>query len=379
MLLVNHPGSLVLILSPWSVEMPLWLAVLGLVLAFFLFYVVLRIINGIHFSWYRWQYWWRTRRKYKAHSKTQRGLLALIEEQWAYAEKQFLDGVPQSDELLINYLGAAKAAHEQAAYARRDSYLQKSHLVAPNAEVPIGLVQVEFQIQQNQLEQALATLNHLRRLAPKNPHVLRLLKRVYLRLSDWKALLDILPNLCKAKILTKDQEDLFEKNMYVELFRSAKEGTYASIANIWQQVPRRLQKNPEVIAAYVTQLLRFAQCGGEAEELVRKALKNEWNAELVSLYGSIKSATPAKQLAVAETWLKRYGQRPALLFLLGKLSMRCQLWGKARDYYEQGLAQETNSEASLEYGQLLEKLGESKTAVDVYRQGIHVVRVEPKK
>ena len=57
----------------------------------------------------------------------------LIEGRWKKAEKFLLKGMNKSIEQLMNYIGAARAAHELGAYDRRDHYIQKAYEVAPDA------------------------------------------------------------------------------------------------------------------------------------------------------------------------------------------------------------------------------------------------------
>jgi HemY protein len=63
-----------------------------------------------------------------------------------------------------------------------------------------------------------------------------------------------------------------------------------------------------------------------------------------------------------------YGAQPAILLFLGKACASIQLWGKAKDYFEQCLAIGPNPEAALEYGKLLESLDNKEAAVKVYKK-----------
>ena len=69
-------------------------------------------------------------------------------------------------------------------------------------------------------------------------------------------------------------------------------------------------------------------------------------------------------------WLKMYGEKPELLLTLGKLCVKIQLWGKAKDYFELCLALGPNVEASLAYGHLLEELDKPEEALVKYRDGL---------
>lgn len=177
--IVRHPGYLFLVYQPWMVQMPLWFAILCTFIFLVLFYVLISGIDRFSFLWFRMKNWLRIRREHRAYSKTQHGLATLIEGRWQKAERLLLAGVNQSFDPLINYLGAAKAAQEQGARDRRDKYIQTAYHVAPQAELAIGLVQANMELKQDQFEHAAATLQHLQKISPRHPQVLRLLEKVY--------------------------------------------------------------------------------------------------------------------------------------------------------------------------------------------------------
>jgi HemY protein len=365
---VRHPGYLLLAYHPWMVQMPLWFAMLAFLVFFGLFYLIVNGVDKLQFFWYRIKNWLKFRREHKAFTKTQQGLSMLIEGRWYKAERSLLAGVQQSIDPLMNYLGAAKAAHEQKAFDRSHNYIKKAYQVAPKADLAIGLTQADLEISQDQLEQALATLTHLRKMAPRHPRVLRLLEKVYVRLGDWKNLQDLLPAMRKAKVLNAEQAEQFEKNIYIEVLSKGNK-SLPEIHAIWNGMPRSMRKNPDVVCAYVKQLM-VCQSPLEAEELIRKTLKSDWQAELAKIYGSLPLKDLNRQLVMVGAWLKMYGSKPEILLILGKLCMRVQLWGKAKDYFQKCLALGPNAEASLQYGKLLEELGEENEAVEKYRQGL---------
>ncbi len=375
----RHPGFLFIAYEPWMVQMPIWFALLALLIFLCLFYFLIHIIDGTQFLWFKFKNWLRFRREQKFYTKTQHGLTLLIESRFKKAERFLLAGVNQTAEPLINYLGAAKAAQEQNAYQRRDQYIQKAYEIAPQADLAIGITKAELEFEQGQFEQTIATLNHLRQISPRHPRVLSLLEKVYVRLGDWKALQAILPSLRKAKVLTDMQLEQFEKNLYCERFHSPTIISLDDVNQIWQEIPRYLRKNPDIVFAYSRQLIHFSATK-EAEDLIRKTLKNQWHAGLANLYGNLPFTNLNRQLVIAGAWLKMYGPKPELLLLLGKLCVRIQLWGKAKDYFEKCLAQGPNAEASLEYGNLLMQLDEPQEAMQKYKQGLErIVLIEKEK
>lgn len=367
----RHPGYLLLVYHSWMVQMPLWVAALSLIFTFVAFYIVIDSVDRLQFMWFRIKNAWRIRKEHAAYSKTQRGLALLVEGNWAKAEKLLLAGVSQSMDPLMNYLSAAKAAHELHAWDRRDSYIKKAYEVAPEAEIAIGITQAEFLLSQDQLEQALAMLNRLRSIAPKHVRVLKLLERAYVRLGDWQNLQLLLPVLRKTKILSNTQTQQFEKNLYADMFKTDHYKSINDLKTAWNTIPKNTRYNSEVVYFYAKQLLRFNQTD-EVAELIRKALKQAWSEELIKLYATLPVKDVNRELVIVGGWLKTYGQQTQILLLLGLLCVQAKLWGKAKDYFEKSLATSPNPQASLAYAELLLQLGDTEKAITVMRDGLRL-------
>lgn len=366
--IMQHPGYILITYQPWLIQMPVWFAILATLLIFVLFYLLITSADRLQFLWFRIKNWFRLNREHRSYSETQHGLAMLIEAKWDKAEKALLKGINQSFDPLINYLGAARATHELAAYARRDGYIKNAYHLAPHATLAIGLTEAEFQFEQGNLESALILLQNLYSKNPRHPRILKLLEKIYIRLADWKSLEALLPNLYKAKVFNKAESERFEKHIYAQMLYAAQHRSREELAVIWNHLPRRAKHYPEVVLAYVKQLLRFNE-NAEIETLIRKTLKSYWQGELVKIYANLPFTQLSKQLVVVGAWLKHHGERAETLYALGCICARTQLWGKAKDYFERCLALGPFPEAALRYGQLLEQLGDGLQAAEIYKKG----------
>jgi len=362
--IAKDPGVAYFSYRHWSAEMPLWFAILCFILFVFLIYLILRGFSGLDRASYRFKNWLKWRRKYQSETKTYRGFLQMIEERWKNAESFLLEGVSESPAPLVNYLALAYVADEEKAFDRRDTYLQKAHTVAPKEEVAIGLTQARLHLSKGELEQALATLSHLRMLAPKHPAVLKLLQQAYIDLGDFKNLLNILPNLYKTRVLNHEQYVALEKKIYEELLKQSKEDT------IWKNMPRKLTRDPDLLACYVKGRLEQGDNPDILEEMIWKSLKKMWHKNLSALYGEIEISDVKKQLKRVESLLNHYINEPTLLLIAGKISMRTKLWGKARSYLSDSIQLEPTSQAYYSFGKLLEQLGDPQDAMQSYREGL---------
>ena len=107
--------------------------------------------------------------------------------------------------------------------------------------------------------------------------------------------------------------------------------------------------------------------------MIADALQRRWCDALVYAYGLIPSQNPISQLSRAERWLKHHSRNAVLLLTLGRLSIRSQLWGKARSYLEASLGIDPQAETYRERGALLERLNNQGAALDCYRKALTLV------
>lgn len=364
------PGYVLLAYHQWTIETPLWFALAAIVVAFLLFHFLLRLLTRLGGMASRWRLWAQQRRLRRAHARTSRGLIELAEGRWRDAEKDLLKAAQDTDMPLINYLSAARAAQELGEDERRDDYLHQAHLVMPSAEIAVGLTQAQLQLNHRQLEQSLATLRRLQELAPRHAHILKLLQKIYLELQDYESLEALLPNLKKAKVLTPADNLLLQQKIYSGLLQQAeKNPNPAVIESVWHRIPKELQREPAILIQYVNYLIKAKQ-PALAEELLREALKKNWDDTLVRYYGLVESGNGDKQLTQAEHWLKQHPEDPTLLLALGRLCICNQLWGKARSYLETCISLAPSAEAYSTLAQLLEKMGEQAQASQCYKKGL---------
>jgi HemY protein len=233
-----------------------------------------------------------------------------------------------------------------------------------------SLTQAELQLDQSQYEQALATLRKLEENSPNHGRALVLLGRLYYRLEDWSQLAALLPKLRKYGRI--DEARLRDWSVRVHREELGKAADAEVLAETWNQVPRSLKNDIELLQARYSALIRTGQHDLADKQLIAD-LKHEWRAPLVSLYGKVESTNPTRQLKRAESWLKDRPDDVDLLLAAARLCLRNELWGKARSYLETVIAIRPTPEAYQEYGRLLNRLGEGDAAADAWREGLNLV------
>ena len=368
LLAARDPGYLLLYWNGWQLESrSLVITAAMLVLLFFIGHWLLNVGDDLHRGGERIGRLRRMRRHNRARRSLVKGLLELAEGRWQSAERWLIRHVADSDTPLLNYLAAARAASQLGAVERRDRYLAKAHEATPEADIAIGLSQAEEQFASGQFEQCLATLQHLHGLDAKHPHLLKMLLRVHRALRDPEAQLALLPQLRRGKLLPETELGRTERDCFLQLLTEA-----AQPAAIWSRVPRRLQHDPDLIARYAVLLHGQGDERG-ALNLLQNALRHEWRAELVILYGNLVSRDLDAHLATVRRWERRQGDDPALLLTLARLYQLAGEHEQSAKYFERAIELNPTLEAHRDYGRLLEAGGDTAAALRQFSAALEQV------
>lgn len=364
------PGYVLLSYSNYTIETSLWVGLLCLAIFTAAIYLMIRVWRKFWGGKDSLTGWLGARKARQGARLTNKGLISFIEGNWGKARRQLLRGAQGNEAPLVNYLVAARASYQLNEPEQMREYLGSAENSETDAGIAVELTQAELKIGGGQYEQALATLVRARRNAGKHPYVLDLLRKVYEGLNDWKGLAELLPELKKYKVLEETELQTLEATVHSQLFQSVLPAANLEDTNkAWGNLPSDMKKSPELQQRYVTALIGMKE-HDSAEKFIQRSLKQDWDSSLVRLYGFIEGSNSSKQLAQAERWLGAQEKDAQLQMSLGRLAARNELWGKARDYFENSFKLERSPEACAELGRLLENLGEAKVSAAYYREGL---------
>jgi len=366
-MVMQDPGYVLLARKPWVIEISLVLFVILLMLSFVILYFVVRFVKGTWDIRANLRHWHERRRRQRAQRALTKGLMFLSQKRWKEAETQLIKFAADSDAPLLNYLGAAKAAQEQESDSRRDSYLSQAHSAMPDADVAVGITQADLQLRHGQYEQALASLKHLRKIAPRHNHVLKLLMLLYEQLHDWPSLHRLLPELRKNNVVSDDAYQALQQKVLSSLLQHAPDSN--ALQSTWQTVPRSMREQTTLVRHYVSKLIEFDEHDA-AMQVLQKHMKRAWSDTLVDLLADIQTGDANRQLLLAESWLKQHPVHADCLLVAGQLAMRAALWGKAQSYIENAIEAGAGARAYQLLARLLEQHGDPQQAAEIYRQGL---------
>ena len=370
--LIAHrdPGYVIIGIGQWSLESSLFVMGFALIIAFVLFYILLRLfIHAVRLPKMLKRRGGELRSK-RSQEALIAGLLESAEGNWEKAEKQLIRHAANSGVPLINYLTAARAAQSRGAYEQRDEYLKLAHESMPEAELAIGLTRAELQLSNQQFEEALESLTHLNRIAPSHATVLKMMHQAYAQAEDWEGVRRLIPALHTNKVMMEAEIMLLETETFSALLKQKSETRDAdALRELWAHIPEHIRALSGIQQLYFAAMIE-AGAGAEIERMLRQALAKEWSETLLVLYGCIQLPQADEQLELAESWLTSHPQDPVLLRVLGKLALRAQQQDKAQEYLQASLGIEPSVEAYQLMGDLLLQQNDSVHACHYFRNGL---------
>jgi HemY protein len=367
------PGYVLLVLPFHRVELSLNLAVVLVLTAFIVTYVLVRALSLTLGIPARAAEFRREQQRARARRAFQEAIRDFFEGRFGRAERAARQALEHNEATGLSLVVAARAAHELRSFQARDEYLREMENRAARESYLRLMTQAELLLDERRYHDALQALG---KLQDKHTAALRLELRAQQLAKNWDQVLQLLPQLDRRRVFEPDILKQIKHYAQTEnLKRKALDGK--TLREYWDGLPVEDRKDGRVAAA-------AAQCfmalGGvsEAHEIIEQSLEANWNSALLALYVECLPRDARRHLERAESWLQRHPGDPVLLLALGQLCMQQALWGKARSYLEASLAVEPTHTAYVEFGKLLERMGEPEEASRMYRRGLELALTQLK-
>ncbi|BCN92333.1 hypothetical protein THMIRHAM_01180 [Thiomicrorhabdus immobilis] len=366
-MLLYDNGQVSMVWGDWVVQTSVSFLISAAIIGFIVVYASIRLLLNI---WHI-PLFWRKQRRLRQYSKAEtamaKGMIALEYGDWHRAEKELIKSAKNSEAGLVHYLSAAKMAHNQKAYHRRNQYLEQARGVYPDEYVTIGLVEARL-LAEDKPDTALAILQALHEQQPKNPTILAEYALGLKQQGYWETLAELLPEIKKTRALDSTQYALLEQQFWSGKLASAVDEE--ALAQIWQSLSKKQQMVPEILAEYVEQRMGWNE-EVTLESLLEKAIKKQWDDRLVYQYGRLTLGPAFERLKTAEKWRSIQGDdNPVLLLTLGRLACQSQLWTLGQNYLKQSLQIRAEVETFHALAQCYEAEGKENQAALTYKEAI---------
>lgn len=372
-----NPGYVLIYAGGYSFETTLAslvLAIVALVVLFNLLLWLLRTLNPLRLRNTR-----LFRRFFAPHdpvSASLQGVQDLLLGNWQQAYRLLVENADKVQSPAINYLAAALAAFQRSDKPGWSYCLDRAEKLAGSHAPGVRSLRALLEARSGERLHALKLLQDLQRSQPNQPFVLQQLAEIYRASGDWNGLENLLPDIERRHVLSPALLLELQDEVYQHLLQQAGSEGQQSLQLCWNQMPKALRAHAHVTGAYIQQLMQVGD-DAEAASMLTGFLKKNWSDEIVALVGQINGGKPQQQLALLENCLKQHADNPVLLLTLGRVSVRNQLWRKARDYFERALqlatSRQLQSQINSELARLLDHLGEREKSLQYYQKAVQLL------
>ncbi len=363
----QDPGYALFAWQQWTVEMPLWLAIICIILLYFVITFLFRFIFALLTLPRQLRSWHKIYKQNRSTKLFFTGLSAYMSGEYKKARKLLMRGKKFSQMPILNYIFSAEAAQKQQQFPVCDDYLTEAQHFSKEQNSLLQIMNAEVLCERQQWQDAEVLLVKFLQETPKQPKAIALLTKVYLQQNDWDHLLQLLPKCKQIDHFSEEELISLETKIYKGLLENSIKENEEKLMLTWNLLPRKFKKDPALLLVFVRGLDFYGK-SREAEIYLRKSIKNNWNDTLIASYGQINTDDPHRQLAFAESWLIIHPHNHHLLMTLGRLSEKNQIYGKARSYYQEAL----NLHPCLDYYFTLikfaEKINDEQMAKYIYSQ-----------
>ena len=348
-LMQRDPGYVFISLANRTFETSVWFALASLLALWAAVALSVALLRRAVSGRSRIAAWRQGQRQRTAQRETTAGLTDLIEGRWQAAREALEGAAAAASTPLVNYLAAARAAHESGDDAGRDALCEQALAAAPEAAAAIALARARMLADKGHWRDCQAALDTVLNHTPRHPEALALKLACFQHLSDWQGVLTTAAQLQKTK--TADQAAAEAATIEAWGKRLAAGDDPAEVREVWQAIPRKLRRLPTLTRQYAHALDAAGDADG-AEATLKAALNATYDTDLVASYGALRSSRPAEQLASAERWLAAHPNDPALALALGRLSLAAGERDKAFEHLEASFKAAPTPDCCAELGQL---------------------------
>lgn len=362
-----NDGYVLITLPGQRIELSLNFALLLLASGFVLVYLLVRLLVTTIELPGRVARFRASRRRESAHGALVDALRDFFAGRYARAEKTINRAVALGESADLGNIVAAQAAHELRAADRRDRYLDQPEADPARPDAARVMTRAQMLLDERRAEEALTALETLPK---KHTAALRLELRARQRIGQWDAVPALVDQLEKRGVFGAEQAEAERSHAWQQLIER-QSGDAADMAALWKRVPDRYRRVTAVAGAAAKAFHALGLCD-EAQAVIERSLRAEWDDRLVNLYGECRGTDTRRQIEHAERWLEDHRDDGALLLALGRLCAHQQLWGKAQSYLEASLSVEATYSAQFELAQLHDRLGHVDEARKHYRASLEL-------
>lgn len=367
--LIHDPGYVLILFHGWQIQST------AIVFVYLGFFTLLVLFFGVKILTMFWRipkvirHLFKKLQHLRQTKHLRKGLEAYYKGDWVDALKGF-SHLPHATTPWMVDLMAAQAAQHQGQLKERDQFLHLAATQEPKARTTILLFQAHLQIEQQQFEQAQATLNYIAQFEPQcPPEWYALQSKLYLEFKEYSKGLSLLQTHHGLKKQIPMYDHLYKKMAIGVLTPYFEQMAYEKAHAFIDKLPQNLKMDMELLEFFAPVLLTQKSYATNIERLIKKALKKETSTKAKL---QLISALPANTL-----WLKTIenievteNYDASIYLKLGQIKAKHHLWGAAIEDIQKSIKLQKTPEAYASLAKIYLELRQTSNACQAMEQSL---------
>ena len=251
----QDPGYLLVTWGDWQLETSVWLALSALLLSLVLLWFILRALRTTLKVPRALRRWLGLRSARGAQRRADKGFAAFFEGHWDVAEKALKKGGAPDEQTLLHPLYAALAALHRGESARALALLERAETEGLAPVSLITLARAECHLKAGATGDAERALEQLSASERKTPRAKALRAELAYLQRDWQPLIELLPDVRRARIVPEEQMQVWEREGWQGLLSEANDAASTAVS-VWKRAPESLKAPGQPLWPALLDILR---------------------------------------------------------------------------------------------------------------------------
>lgn len=232
----RDPGYLLVAWGSWQVETSVWLALGTLCIGIGLLWLLQRVLRSTLHVPAVLTRWLGGRSERGAQQHAEKGLVAFFEGRWEVAERTLRKRLPADQRGVLQSLFAVLATHRSGQPQRALALLDQ---LEGDDKVPqdvLSIVRAECHVEAAEWHLAAQSLDALSPGAAGTPRVKMLRAELAYARGDWPAVIDVLPTLRGAHLLSEGVAAVWERDAWAGVM-TQDDSDASTLLSLWKRAP----------------------------------------------------------------------------------------------------------------------------------------------
>ncbi|MCF6808227.1 hypothetical protein L3V79_07735 [Thiotrichales bacterium 19S9-12] len=348
--LVQSQGMLILTISGYMIETPLWFAVLSVIIIGFLAVIVVKAIKGTLYVPFQFSMFFIKRKRKKALESLRLSILAVLSGDYdLLSDKRKTKNYHSLKSFGFDDVGLLMEAISLLKTNRiKELKLLLSSLPHKLYESEFILwVRSELLLQENKQTEAYQLLSDARGIFPQSKLIYHAFIDASLAEGRFVKVLALLEEGNSHRMLSQHKLDSYYERAILSNLEQLKVGNAVTVSEFWSTVPNKYKKHDKIYLKYIEVLIKTNQ-SEKAEGLLKKLLKKAYAIRYLALWSELVHVSAKERLNFIESQFKgtQLLEEDQVKFICAKLAVEAAEYDQAKSLLE-SLPRNTQIDALL--------------------------------